>query len=441
MLKKINEAIVSHSLLNENDNVIIGFSGGADSSFLTYALKQLNYNVIAVHVHHGIRGDEADRDAEFVKNFCKKYNIPFYIEKIDVPNIAKEKKLSIETAARQERYKIFDKYAKKYNARIATAHNKNDQAETVLMHLLRGSGLNGLCGMKYKNGNIIRPMLDISRFEIEKYNSSNSIQYITDSTNLSAEYSRNKIRLDIFPKLYELSSSNPVESIVQCSEILNEYAEYFGKIIDEYSQKLLVQKNNHVYLSICELPHIVQIELIRRSISYLIGNIVDIERIHLEDVYSLLKKNSGKVIHLPHQVRVKRVYDTLLFYFEEDTVLIEYPFELNMQYKWLDGTVSSEKAFELEKQKNCEYVDAEKLPNELVIRTRKNGDFIHPLGSAGRCTLKKYFIDKKIPVDIRSEIPLLAHGSEIFAIIGYTVSEKAKVTPSTRNIIKIFRES
>ena len=153
MLNTIKETIKKHSLLSENENVVVGFSGGADSALLTYALKKLNFNVTAVHIHHGIRGIEADRDLFFAQSFCEKYNIPFYSERIDVPAIASERKISIETAARQERYKIFEEYAKRFSAKIAVAHNKNDQAETVLMHLLRGSGLNGLCGIQYKNNN------------------------------------------------------------------------------------------------------------------------------------------------------------------------------------------------------------------------------------------------------------------------------------------------
>ena len=440
MLNTIKETIKKHSLLSENENVVVGFSGGADSALLTYALKNLNFNVTAVHIHHGIRGTEADRDLFFAQSFCEKYNIPFYSERIDVPAIASERKISIETAARQERYKIFEEYAKRFSAKIAVAHNKNDQAETVLMHLLRGSGLNGLCGIQYKNNNIIRPLLDVTRKEIEDFTKNNSIEYIVDSTNLCTEYSRNKIRLDVLPKLDEISGTDSVDAIVQCSRIINEYADYFNEEVDNAEKKFISKKDDKISLSITPLPHILQIELIKSSLIRLIGNIVDIEKVHLDDIYGLIKKNSGKEIHLPHNIRVKRVYDSLLFYKEENFFSAEYSFEPNKVFNWKKDRIYSEKTSEIVPQKDCEYIDIDMLPKGLVLRTRHEGDYIYPLNSGGKCTLKKYFIDKKIPSDVRNELPLLAFDNEIFAIIGYTVSDKAKITPSTKNILKIFRE-
>lgn len=439
MLKKVEEILKKFNLIEENKAVIVGFSGGADSVCLLFALKMLGYNVHAVHVHHGIRGFEADNDALFAQSFCEKYDIPFSLEKLDIPAIAKQKNISLETAAREERYNILRHYAKKNNGIIAVAHNKNDQAETVLMHLLRGSGLNGLCGMQHKANNIIRPILDFSREDIEQFNKENNLDYVTDSTNDCLEYSRNKIRLDIIPHIDSILNTDSINSITKCAEILNEYNDYIKSNIEEYAKNLIKKEDKNVFLTITSLPHVIQSELIKKSIELLCGNIVDIEKIHIEDVYSLFEKESGKEIHLPHNIRVKRIYDKICFYKNDFSFFIsEIKFEPLKDIQWKNFIIKSCDANEYKYEKNTTYIDIERLPLDTVIRTRKEGDFIYPLGSTGKCTIKKFFIDKKIPSNIRNEIPLLAKGNEIYAIIGYTVSEKVKVTPESKRIIKIF---
>ncbi len=441
MLEKIEENILKYSLLSSDENVIVGFSGGADSAFLLYALHKLNYNVYALHINHGIRGEEAQRDAVFARNFCLKYNIKFFEEKVDVPEIAKQNNLSLETAARQERYKILGNYALKFNAKIAVAHNKNDQAETVLMHLLRGSGLNGLCGMQFRNNNIIRPIVNISREEIESYNSENNIDFITDSTNLSCEYTRNKFRLDIIPHIDSALNIDSVSSITKCAEILNDYNNFIKFSVSEYEKQYITHLNDKVIFKINNLPHILQIELIKKCIELLNGNIIDIERTHLEDVVSLLKKESGKEIHLPYNIKAKKIYDEIHFSKLETNFIAEYVFNENETYKWNNGNITSNFVTSYIKEKNCEFLDYDELPKDIVLRTRKEHDYIHPLGSNGKCTLKKYFIDKKVPSDIRNSLPLIAKDNEIYAIIGYTVSEKAKIKSTTKNIIKIIYET
>lgn len=438
MLNKIKANIEKYNLLSETDNVIVGFSGGADSALLVYSLKKLGYNVVAVHVHHGIRGEEADRDLLFSQKFCKEYNVTFFSEKCDIPSIAKDQGTSLETAARQKRYEILNSYALKFDAKIAVAHNKNDQAETVLMHLLRGSGLNGLCGIQFKNDNIIRPLLNISRDEIENFNKENSIKYIIDSTNESLEYTRNRIRLDIIPRLCETFSVDAVENIYKCAETLNEYNCFINETVDLYEKKYIYDENGKTFIKQNSLPKIINIELIKRAILRQKNSLVDIEKVHLEDVFLLFSKESGKEICLPHSITAKKIYDTICFFENFDSFNAEYIFEPTKNYKWKKYYISSTFSKEYIKEKNCEYLDFDTLPSNIVLRTRREGDYIYPLGASGKCSLKKYLIDKKIPADIRYELPLIALGSEIYAILGYTVSEKAKITADTKTILKIF---
>ena len=440
MLEKVKNCIVNNNLLNENDTVLVGFSGGADSVSLLFALKKLGYNVLALHVEHGIRGEESLQDALFTKNFCKEHNISFYVEHINVPEFAKNNGFSLETAARIERHRIFNEYSKKFSCPVALAHNKNDQAETVLMHLLRGSGLNGLTGMKYVSNNVIRPLLDVSRDEIEVFNAKNNLSFVTDSTNLSNDYTRNKIRNKVIPYLNEILGINCTDNITECASILGEYNRYIALVTKEYEDKYVTKNKNDVTLEIADIPRIVFIELIKRCLEIINGNIVDIEKIHLNNVYDLANKESGKEIHLPYGIKAKRIYNKIVFTNKADDFNIEYDFVPEKEFIWQDNKINSCFTSLIIKDCVCEHLDFDKLPDNLTLRTRKSGDFIYPLGSKGKCTLKKYFIDKKIPLSLRNTVPLLAKNNEIYAIIGYTVSEKAKITDSTKKILKIYME-
>ena len=439
MLTKVKNTIDKHSMLTEGQTVLVGFSGGADSCALLYSLYKLGYNVIAIHVEHGIRGKEALDDANFAKDLCSALNIQCFIEHVNIPKLAKELNISTETAARRERYRIFNEYSKQFSAPIAVAHNKNDQAETVLMHLLRGSSLNGLCGMKYISGNIIRPLMCISREEIEDFNKANNIDYRTDSTNLLTEYTRNKVRLQIMPLLEETFSGS-LNSIVSCAESLSQYNTYIQEQVEQYAKDYISKIDEGIVLRIGNVTRVIYFELIKKSLHLLNGHLTDIEGSHLEDIFQLCQKNSGKEIHLPYNTTAKRVYDEILFFNNAESIEYCYDLSLGSTYDFGNFNVRTELTNSAEKQNDCELLDFDKLPKDLTVRTRQSGDYIYPLGSPGKCTLKKYFINKKIPSTERADIPLLAQGSEVFAILGYTVSEKAKLTEKTKNILKFFKE-
>ncbi len=439
MLNKIRAAIENHSLLAPGETVIVGLSGGADSCALLLSLRALGYSVCAIHVNHGIRGEEALRDEEFARSLCISLSVPFYCERIDIPRTASEKKLSTETAARIERYRIFEEYSKKLSAKIAVAHNKNDQAETVLMHLLRGSSLNGLCGMKYRNGNVIRPLLDVTRDEIEAYCKENGVDFVTDSTNLKTDASRNVMRLEILPTLTALYP-DAVSSITSCARLLSEYDMFISDTVSSLFDTLAVVNDRTVALKITDVRYILRCELIKKALLTLNGDLVDIESSHIESIASLWEKQSGKEIYLPFNIRVKRIYSTVEFSFARQTFSAEYEFFPQKTYIWADGFVSSRFAESTKREANSEYLDFDQLPDHITLRTRRSGDRIKKLNCNGSCTLKKYFIDKKIPESIRDRIPLIACGNDILAVIGYTVSDDVKITKNTKKILNIYRE-
>lgn len=438
--EKISDCIKKQRLI-EGKDVVAGLSGGADSVCLAYTLKKLGFTVHAVHVQHGIRGEESLRDAAFAENFCKENGIDFFIENIDVPKTAKEKKLSLETCARNERYRIFDEYSARFSAPVAVAHNKNDQAETVLMHLIRGSGLNGLCGMKYKNGKIIRPLLDVSREEIEEYLKENSVKFIFDSTNADTDFTRNKVRREVLPIL-ESMNSGALNNIAACAALLSSYRDYFDFIcLKLYDSLLISEKSGCVKLKIDEtVPPVMYGMIIARAFSYLTGSRVDLERVHINGVSELIKKQSGKTVCLPYGVLVRREFDSLVFFIEKSGEFYEIPFVPEMRLPCGEFTAVSCFTETMEKSPDAEFIDFDKLPPNTVLRCRKSGDRISPLGLNGSMPLKKFFINKKIPKQERDTLPLLAAGNEVLAVFGIAVSDKVKICDDTKKILKLYKE-
>lgn len=255
MKNKIVTFINRENLLKRGEKVIVACSGGADSIFLLHILCHLGYDCIAAHCNFHLRGEESDRDENFVKEFCKKENIELTIKSFDTTAYAKDNKQSIEMAARELRYNWFEEVRKKFNASaIAVAHHSDDSIETILLNLLRGTGLKGICGIRPKNGYIVRPLLCVSRAEIEEYLKEHDIQYITDSTNLENEYTRNKIRNIVMPILREI---NP-----QIDSIMLSNAENFSAAENIY--RTIIEKEKSSAITITDDSYIIDLKAINR---------------------------------------------------------------------------------------------------------------------------------------------------------------------------------
>lgn len=420
-------------MLQKGEKVLVGLSGGADSVALTLLLKDLGYKVICLHINHGIRGNEAERDQAFVENFCQKNGIRLFVERINVPSLAESEGLSIETCARNHRHKLLSEYAQRENCKIAIAHNKNDQAETMLMHLIRGCGLNGICGISAKNGKLIRPLLCISREEIENYLKEQNADYVTDSTNLICDCARNKLRIDVLQKLYE-DFPDALDNIFESSQLFKQYNCYFASKAKECFDKFACIEDDAVFLTEFKADEIIVSETIRLCFEKLNGHKIDLEQKHINAVMALC--DSGKKLDLPYQTKVCRIYDKLMFYKEEDAKTIKLDLSMG-EFKFFDKTVCVSLTDKAEFQKNTEFLDFEKIPENAVIRNRRSGDFIAPMNMGGTCTLKKFFIDKKVPLNMRNKIPLVAVDNEIFAVLGFTVSEKVKLDNNTTKILMI----
>lgn len=441
MVEQVYQYIKKEDMVRQGDTVLVGVSGGADSVCLIYVLsilkERLGINLLAVHIHHGIRGEEADRDAEYVKELCNRLNIECDVVYIDVPAMAKLRHLTEEEAGRIARYECFSSYAESGRAqKIAVAHNKNDNAETILFNLFRGSGIRGLGGIQPVRDCIIRPLLNIERKDIEEYIEDLGINYCTDSTNLTEDYTRNKIRRNILGYAVKEINDGTVDNIVQAGYRLSEAEEYLSCEAEKIFDNNATVKQGEIIINnsyLRELPLIMRKYVIMHSFEKLCGRRKDITMRHIESTALLVDNETGHMLNLPYGMTALRSYDMLIIrngqaeetmpgYCKEDVQMRvfkrkkEQIIPQNIYTKWFDY---------------------DKISNTLEVRTRKNGDVIEILPGGHKKTVARYMIDNKIPAEERDKILLLADNSDILWIIGYRISEKYKVTDSTENILEV----
>lgn len=410
MKNKFLDTIKKYSMLSAGDRVVVGLSGGADSMCLVSLLDEfkdvLGITLFAVHVNHCIRGEEAERDEQFVRVFCEKNNIPLTVFRRDIPRISAETGESTELAARRVRYECFNACLAE---KIATAHSASDRVETLLFNLSRGASLNGLCSIPPVRDNIIRPLIGITRGEIEKYCNDNSIDYITDSTNLTDEYTRNKLRLNVIPAL---NSINPAfeKNALRCIELLNDENAYIDVLADKLLKESFIPDGR---LSLSLLLGENDVIFRRVVIKFLESKDVrEYEHSHI----GIITDNKEKrfAVCLPGNKRVES--DGKFLFVSENTEklpqepLKEYSFDKNVGVSFICGNKKYNVGISHEKpEKNrVFYADAGKIGDALVFRTRGPGDIIRT--GKGRCSksLRKLFNEIKIPAEARDFIYVLA---------------------------------
>lgn len=452
MLKRIYKFIKEYNMIQKDNNIIVGVSGGADSMCLLHLLKELSrdypFKLTVVHINHGIRGKEADEDAAYVRDICKAWDIPCRIYAVDIKEEALKRKCSEEETGRAIRYEIFEKVRLETGgAKIAVAHNMNDQAETVLMQLFRGSGMKGLGGISPVRGNIIRPLLEFTRDEIESYCIQNQIQYRQDYTNALNIYTRNKIRNELIPFIQENFNPNIVKTLYNMSILLREEESFLNEqaqahlkcCVKEEKDQLLIL-DNHVFNT---YHPILKKRIIRAVIERLSGHLRNIDSNHILDVIELSTKGTGKKLCLPNAIIVKRQYEDLIFQVGEkifEDFCYNIPIPSNLWIKELNARLETKlldkENFNLSLYNTCtKSFDYDKIENGLQIRTKKPGDRI--ILKNGTKKLKDFFIDEKIPRDERNKIPLLADGNKILWVIGYRYSDAYKITSSTGKVLQV----
>lgn len=447
---KVEAFCLEHGLIAPGRCLLLACSGGPDSmalvSIFLHLRQAYRLTLHIAHAEHGIRGSASLGDAAYVRDFCRQHGLPFHPEHLAVPAFAAENKLSEETAARLLRYRFLRRTAKEIGAdRIVTAHHLNDQAETVLQHLLRGAGPQGLCGMSPDSRGIIRPLLCLYRAEIEDYCCRHQIAARQDETNFSPDYERNRIRLDLMPRLEEYNVKAAAAICRSARLIAREHsfiaqcaAQKMSELADEDGSSLCLRAAG---LKDCHAA--VRSEIYRLALASISAALENITFEHIDKIDHLLYNGRiGAVLQLPGGIRVSRGYESLqicLAAAKEASPPKAYslPAKINGAARLPGGLVLSlepaESIFPIRGRNSC-FIDADKVEGDLFIRSRKNGDRMIPKGMSGSKKIKDILIDSKIPAEQRDSVPLLCDGRGIIWLAGIRQAQRCAADGNSRRI-------
>lgn len=458
--EKVSAYIRKFHMINPGDKVLVGLSGGADSVCLFLLLlalrEELDFRIEAVHVNHGMR-DSAQRDEEFARGLCEEWEIPFYAYSIDVPMLARQQGLSPEEAGRNARYECFVQTMEKVGAsKIAVAHHRNDQAETMLFHLIRGSGIDGMAGMKPVRNAVIRPILCLDREQIEGYLSEQGQTYMTDETNASTQYSRNKLRHEVFPVLEEICTG-ATEHMAAAGESLRELSGYLQEQIREAFADcvdLSGRASGCIRLSCDKLTdkhEYLQGEVVRECICLLAESKRDISRVHVEAVKGLVDLQVGRKIDLPYDIVVEKSYGTLIFRGKDRLQVPAGVFCVRVGKEQLpsgvtvnlpDGKSMKLRTFtynpddEIPTKTYTKWLDCDKIEGTIEIRTPRETDFFY-FNHKNKKYVKDYMVNEKIPMAERNSSILVADGDHMLYFVGKRISNGVLIDETTRKILEI----
>lgn len=475
MTEKVAEWIKKDKLIAPGDCVLAGVSGGADSVCLLLLLLELrqrfHFTVCAVHVEHGIRGEDSDRDAAFVEELCRRRQVPCHICAVDVPAYAAREGLGTEEAARSLRYDCYLKVAEglgQKRVRVALAHHADDNAETMLFSLARGSGITGLGGIRpvrtlSARVAVIRPLLGATRAQIEEWLSERGQPYCTDATNADTDYSRNKIRHEVMPGLSEVNR-RAVIHMAQSARLLQEAADYLAKETARAVERTCACGTGFCRIAeelFLKYPHIIQSEAVCRILADTAGSGKDIGSVHVEAVLALAKMQVGKGVDLPYGLRAARVYGGILIGAKQEKTQAadgrrhERFHEISREELMRLGpggelTVAlggeemrfcirdfSGQMQEIPKKKYTKWLNYDKIKNSLQIRKRMAGDYLTIDEQGHRKKLKAYFSGEKIPAERREDIWLLAEDAKILWVVGGRIGADYRIQEHTKRILEV----
>jgi len=468
LILKIKRALIEHEMINPKDCVLVGVSGGPDSVALLRGLlelrDELNIQLVIAHLNHSARGEESDRDAEFVRNLGKVHQLKTIVDKVDVVGYQEINKISFQEAARRLRLEFFQRAMSQVKAnKIALGHILDDQAETVLINLLRGSGLKGIGGMSPVRLPYIRPLFYCSRSEVVDFLNVREIDFCKDSSNEKTDYLRNRVRLELIPFLQEKYNPRITENLFDASGIFRAENDYLEILEDQEFERAVLESvsDETIHMDIeyvSKLPLAFKRRLVRKGIQGVKGDLRKITSFHIQEVLHLFDNaQRGKKIDLPDNLQIVRLEDRVELKRIQASTSSILTDEENKESDWvkplnIPGETPIERSGLILRTEIIDPVDAklstdqdsqafldfEKTGKNLMIRFFKAGDRLNPLGMKGTKKLKSLFIDEKVPQEIRSTVPILTTGdNDIIWVYGTRIAHPYRVTSNTSKVLFI----
>lgn len=492
MIDKIRGYVEQQNMLHEGDSVVMGISGGADSVAMLLAFsalqKEYTLSLYAVHINHGIR-EEADLDSDYVRELCETHGIPFYLFAADVERMAKEQKKTVEEMGREYRYRCFYEVMERVGAKhLATAHHQGDQAETVLFHMIRGTDLSGMSGIRPVSERdtdfgricIIRPLLSCRKSELKEWLISNGVTWREDATNQDNTYVRNRLRNEVLPILEEINCKTE-EHIADLAGIMWEYEAYFRNSVSEFIENYVICKDEYSFQT--DRTKLLQQEkVLARAVIYEMlgmtgGGKKDFTKEHILAVYQLLANQSGKKIVLPNGIEAVISYENLIIrksfrgaetigriqgteleetkrwtievslkelgcLLEGETILLPTGGQLHFEKQAVSSMTEAEREKLLTDATNSKnyytkFFDCDTIKDTLCIRLAERDDYFVMNEAGNRKKLFRYFMDIRLPVDKRNDVVVLASGNEVLWLVGGRRCEHFKIGEDTKNILKV----
>lgn len=475
--EKVRLYMEKENMARPGNRILAGVSGGADSVCLLAVLlrlgKEYGWKIGAVHVNHGLR-KEAGEDADFVEELCGRWGVPFFLKEEDVGKQAEEWRMSVEEAGRRVRYQAFHEAAERFGAdRVAVAHNRSDRAETLLFHLFRGTGLKGMASIRPVRGEIIRPLLDTGREEIEDWLKKNGIAWRTDASNETDAYTRNRIRRQVLPYVEREICAEAGVHLAQAAQLLMQTSDFVErKARARLAECLAFEEERAAGLDVkafLESEELLQGQMLKLLLERLSEGGRDIGQRHVQDVRTLFSRQSGRSLSLPGGLEARRDFGQVILRKKTDRigedVFAGEPSEAAGSAKALPGDrdlleeirengstsvripgmgtleitlVRWEKTRGIEQKTYTKWLDYDKISKNLTVRRRMQGDYITVTKDGGRKKLKDFYINEKIPRDDRGNVWLIASGPEVLWAVGVRLGETCKISKETRTVLEII---
>jgi tRNA(Ile)-lysidine synthase len=443
LIHKIQTYIETDHLLTFDKRVIVGFSGGGDSVSLLFILNRLGYECIAAHCNFHLRGTESDRDEIFCRKFTGDYNIPFEKNDFETQSYAAKKHVSVEMAARELRYQWFEAVRQKYDAQaIAVAHHRDDSIETMLLNLIRGTGIRGLCGIRPKNGFVVRPLLCVNREAVNRFLEEQNLSYVTDSSNLSDKYTRNFIRLRLLPLMEDLNPSVGNALAVTAENLAD--AEHIYSQAIEKSKVLLTEITDKGYIRV-RIEKLMQ-QPAPKTVLYELLKTYGFTPYVSAEIFNALTGESGKIFEATESTyKLLKDRDQLII-FKPDAEITEYKLSEDVsEWQNLPVNLSADKipvdsSYEINKSPSIGIFDYDKIRFPLTLRKWKTGDWLIPFGMTGRQKLSDYFSNHKFSLLEKKEAWVLCSGKDVLWIIGQRIDNRFRIDDKTKTafIINFF---